>query len=349
MKNIVKILMVALLVVVATISVSAVTVELNLADQGDNIYYLETIVRETGMIDTDGDEEADTHIYVNAYGILFTYDSSKMDFYSLEYDEAIAPADLNEYMTEAVEMVKTGRNKFNLQLAQATVDGDMVTIQLETSAPDGKVTNFPGLDLHLMNVAFIAKSDLTALTSDDFTVNSMKLQTWNGLDGEEELGGNYGYGEMNVAVDGWITVDNNVAPEAPAEEEDPASAEIGDGEAGAVEEVNGIKFSTTFSIVDAETTPLVEAGYLVSKEYSTEEDLALENVDEFILNKSVNELSAEGLEALLYASNPEELADYEDVVVYVRPYIVVDVAGANVAIHGAIKSTTIGAVLAANN
>ncbi len=123
-----------------------------------------------------------------------------------------------------------------------------------------------------------------------------------------------------------------------------ATVEIGGGVAGTEQEVNGIKFSTTFTL--AENVTADEIGYLVSSSnnVASAEDVTCENTEDLVLKTSKTEFVAT-LEAFLYASDPEALAGNEDVEVYVRPYIVVNGAP----IYGATQTTTVGAVLEANN
>lgn len=196
MKKIAKFLMVALLVIVATIAVSAVEVDMSLVDKGDDLYYLQV--------------KASADMYVNVLDVKFTYDTDAFDLYSLEYEETLAVSDIPEYHAEAVEMVKSGRNAFALAYSNAVVSGDKVTMQITTNAPDGKLTVFPKEDFVVFNVALFAKADVTALTEDDFAIVHMFMDTWDGADG----GAKYGFGDWSEPVAAQIEFVNNVVPEA---------------------------------------------------------------------------------------------------------------------------------------
>lgn len=150
--------------------------------------------------------------------------------------------------------------------------------------------------------------------------------------------------ETQLGRDAELSYVNNVVPAASEPETPDATVTIGGGVAGTEQEVNGIKFSTTFALADDVTAD--EVGYLVSSSnnVASADDVTYENTEDLVLKTSKTEFTAT-LEAFLYASDPDALAGQEDVEVYVRPYIVVNDA----VIYGTTQTTTIGEVLEANN
>lgn len=221
MKNIAKILMVALLVVVATISVSAASVELNLVDAGtvgsyeSGVYYLEPTL-------------SDEH-YANAFSVKFGINLDKIEPFFMDASGDIGDKfPLNEdvdeawldYISECVVMGtngKTGLQKktYVLQTVQTSLDGNMLYIEVVTSPKDGQLKNFPATDFKPFKFGLYITEDVTTLTSADFVVDNIKYQTWNGIDTADPdyVSVNWVYG---TATNGTVlpSFTNNVVPEA---------------------------------------------------------------------------------------------------------------------------------------
>ncbi len=218
MKRIAKIMTVALLVIVAAISVSAAKVELTLTDagtQGDytsGVYYLDVVATN------DSDE-----YYINVVDMKFTFNTEKIELFCLDDEYGAFP--LNEeidsewYAYAETALVlgtngKTGLQKatFSKAYVNATVDGNNCTAQFTANAPTGKVTKFPTENFKVYQIGLYIPGDVTALTAEDFKIEHMYVGTWDGVESGET--NNYGFGNWTGSVAGQIDVTNNVVPEA---------------------------------------------------------------------------------------------------------------------------------------
>lgn len=210
MKNIAKFLMVAFLVIVATFSVSAVTVELSLEalEDYENVYNLQCVTI------TD-----DVELYNNAFEVNFNYNSNTMQLYST-LDEMVIPSeDLVDFWADAVEMGPGATRKHTHDPMNPKFDGDYVTIQMVSHAASASVLKrLPQASLHVWNIAFYIEGDVSSLTADDFSVNYVYLNGWDGVSGGET--GEYACGSWAEPVDSQIELINNVAAEGGSEEPD---------------------------------------------------------------------------------------------------------------------------------
>lgn len=215
MKRIAKIMTVALLVIVAAISVSAAEVELSLTDAGamgdytSGVYYLDVV--------------ASDELYINVMDLKFTFNTEKVQLFCMDADMGYFPlnedADPEWYAYAEYALVlgtngKTGLQKatFSKAYVNATVDGTNCTAQFTANAPTGKVTKFPNEDFKVYQIGLYIPGDVTALTAEDFKIEHMYMGTWDGV--ESGVSNDYGYAGWSEPVAGQIAVTNNVVPEA---------------------------------------------------------------------------------------------------------------------------------------
>jgi len=277
MKNIARFLMVALLVIVATFAVSAVSVEVALEEVGDNVYNLQAFT-------TTSDE----NLYVNVFDLKITLNTNKIQLYS-NLDEMVLPVeDIVDFYSDAVEMGPGASRKHTHDYVTPVINGDYVTLQLTSHAASASVLKkLPMENFHVWNLSLYIEGGVASLTEDDFAIEHVFIDAWDGAD----AGAKYGAGSWAEPVAGQIAVENNVIPEA---EETKLTIAVAAGDVvylqdGTVVEI--AEANEAYEIPTTAGTVVVNSGFAGQKVYTVADNKVTEDTAKADGVLSTNEAS----------------------------------------------------------